>query len=120
VTACEPSPIEHGVKTVVQSSPAVVYWHRELPPLSAEPIGEHIVEATSESVPSTLAHRDQLWHQCYSDLMSRACVRLQAEVIRLEGNYAHVIAESIDSRHNDTTGQNWLHGCFTYMLYRCK
>jgi hypothetical protein len=49
--------------------------------------------------------------------MDQAAGRLKDEVIRLQGNYAHVIAESIDSRHNDATGQSWLHGCFTYVLY---
>src|SRR5580765_4406712 len=28
----------------------VVYWHRELPPLDAEPMGEHTVEANSMRV----------------------------------------------------------------------
>ena len=36
-----------------------VFWHRELPPLEAEPIGEHVVEAVSQRVPGTLAHRDE-------------------------------------------------------------
>ena len=31
--------------------PQVLYWHRELPPLTAEAIGEHILEATSRRVP---------------------------------------------------------------------
>jgi hypothetical protein len=96
----------------------VIFWHRELPPFDAEPIGDHIVEATSDQVPSTLVQRDEVWDRCYEDLMAHARVRLEQEVGRLGGDYAHVLDESIDSRHDDTTGQGWLHGLFTYMLYR--
>ena len=103
---------------MAQGSPSVVYWHRELPPSDAEPLGEHVVEAASVRVPGTLAHRDELWDRCYEDLMVKARAQLQQEVARLGGNYAHVLNESVDSRHNDVTGENWLHGCFTYMLYR--
>jgi hypothetical protein len=38
--------------------PATIYWHRELPPLEAQPMEEHVVEATSRRVPDTIAHRD--------------------------------------------------------------
>ncbi len=31
---------------------------------------------------------------------------------------AHILSESIDTRHDDRTGEAWLHGRFTYMLYR--
>jgi hypothetical protein len=81
-------------------------------------MGEHVVEATSVRVPSTLAHRDELWERCYEDLMARTRIRLEQEVLRLGGNYAHVLDESVDSRHDDVTGESWLHGTFTYMLYR--
>jgi hypothetical protein len=96
----------------------MIYWHRELPPSGAEPMGEHTVEATSARVPSTLAHRDELWNRCYEDLMAQARARLEQEVVRLGGNDAHVLNESVDSRHDDTKDESWLHGCFTYMLYR--
>ena len=96
----------------------MIYWHRELPPSEAEPMGEQTVEATSARVPSTLAHRDELWNRCYEDLMAQARARLEQEVVRLGGNDAHVLNESVDSRHDDTKDESWLHGCFTYMLYR--
>lgn len=96
----------------------IVYWHRELPPLDAEPMGEHIVEATSARVPGTLVHRDELWNQCYEDLMTQTCIRLAQEVDRLGGHCAHVLNESVDSKHDDVTGEAWLHGRFTYMVYR--
>jgi hypothetical protein len=80
-------------------------------------MGEHVVEATSARVPSTLAHRDELWDRCYEDLMVQAQARMGQEVVRLGGKYAHVLDESVDSRHDDVTGESWLHGSFTYMLY---
>ena len=99
-------------------SAKTVYWHRELPPLDAEVIGEHTIEAVSKRVPSTLVHRDELWAQCYQDLMAQATRRLEQEIARLGGQCAHVVAESIDVRHDDLHGEAWLHGQFTYVLYR--
>jgi hypothetical protein len=96
----------------------VVYWHRELPPFDAEAIGEHTLEATSCRVAGTIAHRDELWHRCYNDLMAQTRVRLEQEVARLGGSFAHVLAEAIDSRHDDVKGEAWLHGRFDYVLYR--
>jgi hypothetical protein len=95
----------------------IIYWHSELPPLNAEAMGEHIVEATSGRVPATLAHRDELWNRCYEELMAQARTRLEQEVARLGGRYAHVLDESVDSRHDDVTGEAWLQGRFIYMLY---
>ena len=47
----------------------IVYWHRELPPLT-ELMAEHTLEATSSRVPGTISHRDELWDRCYRELMS--------------------------------------------------
>jgi hypothetical protein len=96
----------------------IIYWHRELPPVAAELMAEYIVEATSSRVPGTLAHRDELWNQCYESLMAQVRSRLEQEVLRLGGNYAHVLTESVDSKHDDASAETWLHGRFTYMLYR--
>jgi hypothetical protein len=96
----------------------IIYWHRELPPFDAEAMGEHVVEAASGRVPGTLAHRDELWSQCYEDLMAQVRIRLEQEVARLGGSYAHVLNESVDSKHDDISGEAWLQGRFTYMLYR--
>jgi hypothetical protein len=96
----------------------VIYWHRELPPLHAEPMAEHTVEATSGRVHGEFFHGDERWHHCYEDLMAYTRARLEQEVVRLGGRYAHVLSESIDSRHDDASGDAWLHGAFTYMLYR--
>ena len=95
-----------------------IYWHRELPPINAELMGEHTLEATSAHVPGTLAHRDELWDSCHLDLMSQTRARLEQEMSRLGGRYAHVLDESIDSRHDDVKGEAWLHGRFKYVLYR--
>ena len=100
------------------ANPKIVYWHRELPPLDADAAGEHTVEADSVRVPGTIAHRDELWDECRRDLMARTSARLEQEVARLGGHYARVLDERIDTRHDDATGEAWLRGRFTYMLYR--
>lgn len=96
----------------------IVYWHRDLPPISAEPDGEHSLEAISKRVSGSLNHGDELWHDCYADLLARADERLRQEVRRLGGDYAHVLDEWVDSRHDDTTGEVWLSGRFKYLLLR--
>lgn len=106
-----------GARSAGASWPAI-YWHRELPPLTAEVMGEHTLEASSNRVPGTLQHRDELWTQCYDDLMEKANHRLRQEIPRLGGNCAHVLSESVDSRHDAATNEAWLHGLFTYVVYR--
>jgi hypothetical protein len=110
--------LERSDKVETNTQEKIVYWHRELPPLAAEVMGEHTVEATSGRVPGTLAHRDELWNKCLDDLMAQARSRLEQEVLRLGGNYAHVLTESVDSQHDDASTETWLHGRFTYVLYR--
>jgi hypothetical protein len=95
-----------------------IYWHRELPPLDAQPMGEHVVEASSTRVPDTIANREDLWNRRERELMESACERVREEIARLGGRYAHVFDESIEPRHNAATGEAWLYGRFTYMLYR--
>ena len=98
--------------------PQVVYWHRELPPLSAEPIGEHTLEAASRRVPGTFSRHDEEWGRCYGDLMTQARARLAQEVARLGGDYARVSEEVICPQHDDAVGEGWLYGRFKYVLYR--
>jgi hypothetical protein len=50
--------------------------------------------------------------------MAQVRIRPEQEVARLGGNYAHVRNESVDSKHDEVTGEAWLHGRLTYMLYR--
>ncbi len=107
-----------STQTSAGSARPIVYWHRDLPPGSAEIMGEHTVEATSSRVEGTIAHRDELWERCYQELMAQARIRLEQEVARLEGDYAHVLEEVIDARRDDRTGETWLRGRFTYVLYK--
>jgi hypothetical protein len=109
---------DRGASMMSINKSQIIYWHRELPPLEAEAVAEHVVEATSRRVPGTFVHRSELWDQCYKNLMAQTHTRLQQEVLRLGGDYAHVLDEFIDSRHDDVTGETWLHGRFDYMLYR--
>jgi len=97
---------------------SVIYWHRDLPPIDALIMGEHTVEAASARVPGTLAHGDELWNACLDDLMAATRTRLEHEVARLGGDYAHVLDESIEPRHDEAKGEAWLRGRFTYVLYR--
>lgn len=106
------------MSTNAQNATKNIYWHRELPPLRAELIGEHVVEAVSSRVPSTLSHRDEVWDRCYAELMEAAHARMTQEIARLGGDCAHVLGETIDTRHDDRSGETWLRGRFTYVLYR--
>jgi len=107
-----------GVTASNNGHDKIVYWHRDLPPLDAELMSEHTLEATSGRVPGTISHHDELWDSCYRDLMANTHARLAEEIARLGGDYAHVHDESIDTRHDDAAGEAWLHGRFSYMLFR--
>lgn len=96
----------------------IIYWHRNLPPFRAVVMGEHTVEATSNRVRGTLAHGNELWDRCYQQLMTATRSRLEQEVARLGGHYAHVLEESIDTCRDEATDEAWLHGRFTYVLSR--
>jgi hypothetical protein len=100
------------------TAPKVVYWHEELPPLAGEVIQENMIEAVSDRVPGSIERHGELWERCYAALMEHTRLRLEQEVKRLGGHYAHVIEEHIDSRRDDTKGESWLHGRFSYVLYR--
>ena len=91
-------------------STRIELWHGELPSLDASAMAEHLVEATSARVPGKILHRDELWSQCYVDLMAKTATRLEQEVLRLERKYAHVLDESVDSRHDGATIESSLHG----------
>jgi hypothetical protein len=110
-------------RTSRSETPAVtavktIYWHRELPPADAEAMGAHTIEGVSQRVPGTLAHRDDLWDQCYRELMERLRARLEQEIARLGGQYAHVLAEHIEPRHDERAGEAWMYGRLDYELYR--
>ena len=90
----------------------IVYWHRQLPPLDAQLLGEHVLEATSGRVQGTLAHQDELWDRCYRELIANTEARFGQEVARLGGHYAHVLDKSIHGRRDDIAGEAWLQGRF--------
>jgi hypothetical protein len=99
--------------------PAVrVYWHRDLPPANAKPVGNHTVEATSERVSGTLEHRHELWERSYRQLMAEASRRLEQEIVRQGADCAHVIAEHIEPRRDERSGETWMYGRFDFELYR--
>ena len=102
--------------TVLKSA-QTIYWHRELPPLYARPLAEHTLEAVSRRVPDSIAHREELWTSCRDDLVQHVNERLNEEIARLGGRYAHVLDEVVDTRHDAATGEAWLHGRYRYMLY---
>lgn len=116
--AADDGPADPSLMADAATGEKVVYWHRELPPLVAEPLGEHIVEADSLRVTGSLAHRGDLWDRCYQDLMARLDERVRQETHRLGGQYAHVLEETLDSRHDDRTGDVWLRGRLKYLLLR--
>ena len=96
-----------------------VYWHRQLPPLDAEPVDEHTVEADSARIAGQFTHRDdRLWANCEEDLTREAGVRLDQEAQRLGGRYARILDEHIEPKFDDVHSEAWLHGRYTYMLYR--
>jgi hypothetical protein len=103
-----------------KGSTPVVYWHRELPPRDADPIGSHTIEATSDRVPGTFVRRDVAWDRGYRQLMERIDGRIEQEIDRLGGDYAHVLGETIEPRHDDSTGEAWMYGRFDYELYRAR
>jgi hypothetical protein len=95
----------------------IIYWHRELPPFDAEAMGEHVVEAESERVRGTVAHRDEWWDRCYEDLMTQVRIRLEQEVARLGGNYAHVLNESVVPRSIPVL-KPWMTHCSDAITFR--
>ena len=99
-------------------SPKIVYWHRELPPLDGEVLHEHVIEAVSDRVAGSIERHGELWERCYTALMAHTTERLVQEVTRLGGHYAHVLDEHVDSKRDDVTMESWLHGRFSYVLYR--
>ena len=104
--------------TTTERETPILYWHRELPPLTAEAMGEHTLEATSRRVSARFSRADEEWNRSYEDLMTRVRARMAQEVARLGGHYAHVGEELITPQHDDALGEAWLYGRFQYVLYR--
>jgi hypothetical protein len=103
------------------SSPAApekrVYWHRHLPPLSAEVEAGHWVEAESSRVSQRFGERHAQWDRFYQDLKLAAEQRIADELDRTGGWCARVADEDVQSKMNDRDGTYWLVGRFTYVQY---
>lgn len=95
----------------------VIYWRRELPPLSEQIEGEHEVEAESPHVHYDYGNREAMWGKSYGPLMEEAERRMAQEVARLGGSCAHVLEEVVTAKTNDATAMFWLHGRFRYVMY---
>jgi hypothetical protein len=100
------------------SDEKLIYWHRELPPLSEQVEGEHAVQAASDWVPYTLCTRDELWAACHGNLMAHVSERIAQEIRRLQGSCAHILEEDIKPKVDNTAGRYRLEGTFSYVLYR--
>lgn len=99
------------------SSEKIVYFRRELPPLSESLEGEHTVEADSPHVPMA-SHLDDVWTVCSDALTAEVVRRIEQEVHRQGGSCAHVVDEQVEPHHDYTTSTMWLRGRYTYVLYR--
>jgi len=97
--------------------PEIIYWHRELAPLSEQMEGVHEVTACSERVHFDWADHSTLWKRCHDDLMPRGEDRIRQEVHRLGGSCAHVLEEQFTSKRDDATQEFWLEGRFRFMMY---
>jgi hypothetical protein len=95
-----------------------IYWHRELPPIGAEDLGEHRVVARSDAVDYHWSERNALWARCVRSLHRNLERRLGQEIERLGGSFAHVLDERIVPRIDRAGDQYWLEGRFDYVLYR--
>jgi hypothetical protein len=95
----------------------VVYWRRELQPLSEQIEGEHEIEAESPHVHYDFGRREAMWGVCYGKLMEEAERRMVQEVQRLGGSCAHVLEEIVTARTDDAASLFWLRGRFRYVMY---
>jgi hypothetical protein len=96
-----------------------VYERRQLPPLDVEAVDEHTVEADSVHVAGAFLHRDdRLWDRCEHDLARAVRRRVDQEVRRLGGRCARILDEHVEPKRDDMHDEAWLHGRYTYMLYR--
>jgi len=86
----------------------IVFWHRELPARGESRSGTHCrSQQQSRSRNARASCRDELWDQCYRELMANAENRLVHEVTRLGGPFAHVDDETINPKHVEAAGEAW-------------
>lgn len=97
--------------------PRLIYWHRDLPPLSEQMEGEHEVSATSERVHFSWADQSTQWKECHEQLMANGEDRMRQEVNRLGGSCARVLTEEVTSHRDDATQEFWVAGRFRFLMY---
>jgi hypothetical protein len=95
----------------------IVYWRRDLPPLSEQIEGEHEIEAESSQVHYDFGRRETMWATCYEVLQEQAAERIRQEVLRLGGTCAHVVDEAITAKTNDAEALFSLRGRFRFVMY---
>jgi len=95
-----------------------IYWHRDLPPLDADAVAEHTVDAVSDKADYHFDRRDELWHDCAPSLRAHLVERLEAELDRLGGAYAHVLEEDVTPHVDHANAQYWLIGKARYTIYK--
>ncbi len=95
----------------------IIYWRRELPPLSEQIEGEHEVDATSPAMHYDFGARDTLWGRCYPLLLEAAEVRIAQEVERLGGSCAHIVDETVTVKLDDAAATFALRGAFRFIMY---
>jgi hypothetical protein len=100
------------------SMSAVIYWRRELPPLSEQIEGEHEIEAESPHIHFDVGRRETMWGISYGPLMAEAERRMIQEVLRMGGSCAHVLEEVVTAKIDDASSIFWLRGRFRYVMYR--
>jgi hypothetical protein len=96
----------------------IVYWHHDLPPFEAFVLDEYAIDIDGVRVPGTRVLRDEVLEWCRADLQRRCVARLEREVQRLDGHYAHVFCERIDATRDEAKDETWLHGRFRFSVYR--
>ena len=97
--------------------PQVVYWRRDLAPLSERIEGEHEVEAESPHLHYDTGNRQVMWGTCYPLLHAVAEERIRQEVVRLGGSCAHVTDEHITAKTDDAASTFWLRGRFSFVMF---
>lgn len=101
------------MKTV--EHPTRIFWHRDLPPEGARPLGSHELEANSPPTTWRYGDRDALWaeHQPLLDAAVRQ--RLTQELDRLGADFAHVVEEHVEAHIEVNAGTFELRGRYGYV-----
>lgn len=99
------------------SEPKVVYWHRDLPPVAAEPVSEDEVEASGPHHPIG-TDEQELWARSREALLATAERRIAQEVTMKGGTFAHVSDDHVEAHSDHTIGESWLRGRYSFVIYR--